>query len=113
MITPANNYNLQMAEVNHDRYQSQRYKRSQVPLPEATSNDYGRRQSLEDNIAVNQQEEEKKMSRGDLRALNNSKAAFNSFVNGEDPDADNNYYFNKDSIVVDKKSIREGLTKAN
>ena len=90
-----------MAEVNQERYQSQRYKRSQVPLPEAPSNDYGRRQSMEDAMAINM-EEEKKMSRSNHRFELQNKAAFNSFIKGEDHEVENNYYFNRDSIVVDK-----------
>lgn len=92
VITPANI--LQMADVSQDRYKSQRYKRSQVP-PEITSNDYGNRDSSEeDDVAI---EEEKKHVGSRLRLSNSQgKAAFNSFVKGDD--SDKNFIFSKDSI---------------
>jgi hypothetical protein len=56
---------------------------------------------MEDAMAIDM-EEEKKMSRSIKRFESQNKAAFNSFIKGEDQEVDNNYYFNRDSIVVDK-----------
>lgn len=77
-----------------------------------TSNDYGNNNQSssgeEDEVAV---EEEKKQGGSRLRQLTNSqgKAAYNSFVQGDDEIVEKNFNFNKQSI--EHKQVKQALNR--